>query len=224
MKHRQWTIWIRRLLVISGFGLIFLVVTLWAINCYVSRQSQQFIYYHIDEVPYRKTGLLLGTSKYVTNGNQNLFYSNRIAAAVALFEAKKIDYIIVSGDNRYLSYNEPRLMQQDLVNAGIPEDRVIPDYAGFRTFDSVIRSKKVFLQDTVTIISQAFHLERALYIAHQNNMDAIGFAAAFPDHDWAYKVLVREYFARVALMLDLYVNHTEPRFLGEEIPIGRDSL
>ena len=224
MNCRQFSKWIKRLAVLFIAAVIALIVLIYLIDRFVGKQTQSHIYDNIDSLPHRKTGVLLGTSKYVTNGKLNLFYSNRINAAIALFEAGKIEYIIVSGDNRYLSYNEPKLMMQDLISAGVPAERIIPDYAGFRTFDSVIRSKKVFTQDSVIIISQAFHLERAIYIAQQNDLCPIGFAADFPDHSWAYKVLLREYFARIALMLDLYVLNTKPKFLGEEIPIGRDSL
>ena len=204
-----------------SFSLIgLLVISTLVIYFWVSYSSSKQIIYELDQMPYRKAGLLLGTSKYTVSGNINPFYQNRIDAALMLFNAQKIDYLILSGDNRHPSYNEPRYMMKDLLEAGIPEEKLIPDYAGFRTFDSVIRSKKVFIQDSIIIISQKFHLERAIYIAERNGITACGFAADFPQHDGAFQVLIREYLARVRMMLDVYVLQTQPHFLGEEIKVG----
>ncbi len=186
---------------------------------FISEEGASKIYYDLDTLKPVEVGLVLGTSKYALSGNINPFYKNRISTAVQLFEAGKINYLIVSGDNRHASYNEPRHMMKDLIEAGVPADRVIPDYAGFRTFDSMVRAKKVFMLDSVLLISQAFHLERALFIAKRNNLNAIGFAAAYPNDEGSLKVIVREYFARIRMMLDLYVLKTEPHFLGDEIPV-----
>jgi SanA protein len=83
----------------------------------------------------------------------------------------------------------------------------------------MVRAKKVFMLDSVMLVSQAFHLERALFIAQRNDLDALGFAAAFPNDEGSFNVIVREYFARIRMMLDLYVLKTEPHFLGDEIPV-----
>lgn len=206
-----------------SFSLIgLLVIGTLVIYFWVSYSSSKHVIYETDQMPFQKVGLLLGTSKYTVSGTINPFYKNRIDAAIELFNAGKIDYLILSGDNRHPSYNEPRFMMKDLLEAGIPEEKLIPDYAGFRTFDSVIRSKKVFIQDSITIISQKFHLERAIYIAERNGITAYGFAADFPQHNGAFQVLIREYLARVQMMLDVYVLQTEPHFLGEEIKVGAE--
>jgi SanA protein len=186
---------------------------------FIAEEGSPKIYYDLDSLQPVEIGLVLGTAKYSVSGNINSFYKNRIDAAVRLFEAGKVEYLIVSGDNQHASYNEPRNMMKDLIEAGVPSDRVIPDYAGFRTFDSMVRAKKVFMLDSVLLVSQAFHLERALFIAQRNDLDAIGFAAVFPNDEGSFNVIVREYFARIRMMLDLYVLKTEPHFLGDEIPV-----
>jgi SanA protein len=186
---------------------------------FIAEEGSSKIYYDLDFLQPVEVGLVLGTSKYTVSGNINSFYKNRIDAAVRLFEAGKVEYLIVSGDNRHASYNEPRNMMKDLIDAGVPTDRVIPDYAGFRTFDSMVRARKVFMLDSVLLVSQAFHLERALFIAQRNDLNAIGFAAVFPNNEGSFNVIVREYFARIRMMLDLYVLKTEPHFLGDEIPV-----
>jgi len=162
---------------------------------FVSEEAASKIVYQIDSLQPVKVGLVLGTSKYSVSGTINSFYKNRIDAALQLYEAGKVDYLIVSGDNRHASYNEPRFMMLDLIEKGVPADHIIPDYAGFRTFDSMVRAKKVFMLDSVILISQVFHLERALFIAQKYNLKALGFAADFPDSEAAFKVVIREYFA-----------------------------
>ena len=129
----------------------------------VSYQAEDHIYDSVEDIPKNKVGLLLGTIKFLSNGNVNLYYTYRINATVALYKAKKIDFVLISGDNGNTNYDEPTTFKKDLIAKGIPEDKIFLDYAGFRTLDSVIRAKAVFGQDAITIISQQFHNERALY-------------------------------------------------------------
>ncbi len=191
-------------------SLVILAASLW-----VGKRTQPYIYDSLSETPYNRAGLLLGTSKYTLRGTINPFYQNRIDAAVALLEAGKIDYVIVSGDNREQNYNEPREMRRDLLANGIPKERIVADTAGIRTLNSVLRAKYVFGQDSITIISQGFHVERALFIALHHDLYAIGFAAAEVDWGYGYKTYVREYLARIRLLLDLFVFGTKPEF-GDE--------
>jgi len=177
------------------------------------------IYQDIKSVPYNKVGLLLGTSKYISSGRINLYYSYRIQAATKLFENKKISYILVSGDNGDKYYNEPKKIKEDLIKSGIPKDRIVLDYAGFRTLDSVIRASEVFGETNFTIISQRFHNERAIYLASKFGNSAIGFNATSVSRRYGLKVQLREYLARVKVFLDLLLG-VKPKFLGEKISIG----
>ena len=121
----------------------------------ISRSADGKLYNNVNEIPYNKVGLLLGTSKFVgTDKRGNPFYNFRIAATIQLIRAGKIKYLLISGDNSREDYNEPVLMRADLINAGIDSSIVYLYYAGFRTFDSIKRLKKIFSQDSVTIISQ----------------------------------------------------------------------
>lgn len=195
----------------AGFALLLIVVDQ-IIGYYVRKD----IYYDIDKVPNRPYGLVLGTSKYFSNNTLNLFYYNRLLAAQRLFEARKVDYLLLSGDNRTLQYNEPRTMLQDLKKMGVPQEFIYLDFAGFRTLDSVIRADQVFKAHSLTIISQKFHCERALFIAKFHNIDAICFAADYPQ---VYSfVRVREFFARLQAVWDLLVER-EPHFLGAPEPL-----
>ena len=107
-------------------------------------------------------------------------------------------------------------MQEDLIKRGVPEDKIFLDFAGFSTLDSVIRAKKVFGLDEVTIISQKFHNERALLIANLNGIDAVGFNAKDPNP--TRLLPLREFFARIKLFFDL-VFESKPTFLGDKIPL-----
>jgi SanA protein len=177
------------------------------------------VYDHVADIPARPVGLLLGTSKWVANGRINLYFRNRIDAAVALYEAGKIQHIIASGDNHRRGYNEPMDMLETLLARGIPREAITLDYAGFRTLDSVVRANAVFSQTQFTIISQDFHNRRALFISQFYQLDAIAFNAQDVTHSVHLKTQLREYLARVKAVLDLYVLATQPRFFGDKVDI-----
>ena len=174
----------------------------------------------LEDLPYNRCGLLLGTSRYRTDGTDNPFFINRIDAAVRLYRSGKIDYIIATGDNSDRRYNEPRAMFVELTAKGVPGGKVFLDYAGFRTLDSVVRSKEIFGQESITVISQKFHNERAVYIARYYGINAAGYNAADCDDSGWIKVRLREVFARFRAFIDLHVTGEKPRFLGEQIKIN----
>lgn len=211
--------WIKK---IGRFGLIGVILVLgisFVLNRIVIKTTDRYNYTDINKIPAQKVGMVLGTSKYTRFSGTNLFYQYRVDAAVKLFEAGKIEYILISGDNGTMEYNEPQTFKEDLIAQGIPEDKIILDYAGFRTYDSVIRAKKVFGLDKVTIISQEFHNQRALYIARRSGITAYAFAAQNVGESYGRKTMIREYFAKVKAYLDVLFNK-DPKFLGEKIEIG----
>jgi SanA protein len=169
-------------------------------------------------IPTRKVGVVLGTRKILSNGYLNTYFTYRIDATVSLYKSGKIKYIIVSGDNSRKDYNEPEDMKNDLIARGIPESKIFMDFAGFRTLDSIIRAKEVFGQDSFTIISQKFHNERAVYLAHLEDMNVIAFNAKDVNSYYGIKTQIREKLARVKVFVD-YLIGKEPKFLGEKIKI-----
>lgn len=188
--------------------------------CYkkVSWFATPYLYDNVTQVPYHKAALLLGTSKTLQDGSPNLFFKTRIDAAVQLYKAGKVKYIIASGDNRVVNYNEPEQMKLSLMEQGVPDSAIVLDYAGFRTFDSIIRCEEIFGQSSFVIISQKFHNERALYIARKKGMDAIAFNAADPQGPYI-KNKLREILARVKVLLDIHVFATTPKFGGEKMEL-----
>lgn len=212
--HLKKTLQIAAILFTVVIALIFLA------NKRVEIISKEKLYSEVTEVPKNKVGLLLGTSKYLSTGQVNLYYKYRIEAAAELFHNNKIEYILVSGDNSTKRYNEPKKIKKDLIKKGIPEDKIVLDYAGFRTLDSVVRADKVFGENSFTVISQKFHNERAVFLASHFNSKAIGFNAKEVGTRYGFKVQVREYFARVKVFLDIIFN-VKPKFLGDKIEIGQ---
>lgn len=187
-------------------------------NFRVTQLSKGKIYTEPGSIPYHKTGLLLGTTKFLSNNRINPFYRNRIAAATDLMKAGKIKYLVISGDNSRADYNEPGMMKADLVANGIDSNLVFLDYAGFRTFDSMERLKKIFGQDSVTVISQKFHIERALYIASRTGITAVGYTARDAGNNADFRVGIREKLARVKLFTD-FLFGVKPKFLGPPVVI-----
>ena len=184
----------------------------------IKSASKNYLYNDLIEVPCKKVGLVLGTTKFLKNGQINLYYQYRIDAAVALYQTGKISYIVVSGDNSRKTYDEPTQMKADLVLNGVPEEVIFLDYAGFRTWDSVIRIKEIFSQDDFTIISQRFHNERAVYLAKKYGLNAVAFNAKDVSKYYGFKTNFREKLARVKVFVDLLTNK-KSRFLGEKIEI-----
>lgn len=190
-------------------------------NYKVQKNAIGKTYDDVNEIPFNRVGLLLGTCKTMKDKKTiNPFWQHRLEAAYDLWKAKKIDRILISGDNGWYGYNEPQDFFDAFIALGVPDSVMVPDFAGFRTHDSVIRCKKVFGQNKVTIISQEFHNERALFIAQKYGLDAIGYNAkdvGFRDNIYTS---VREKLARVKLFLDVYVLNTKPHFLGKKININ----
>ena len=188
-------------------------------NVVVKQQAKGKLYADVSEIPYRKVGLVLGTIPIV-NGYQNRYYNYRIDAAAKLYFANKVSYLLLSGDNHASHYNEPESMRESLIERGVPDSAIYLDCAGFRTFDSMIRAKKVFAQDSVTVVSQQWHNERAVFIARHYDLDAIAFCAK--DYTAGRKIYVknhlREALAKVKVVLDLMVSK-QPHFLGDVEPI-----
>lgn len=197
---------------------LLLLLSIFICNKVVIDNAEGRLYDLPNESPKNKVGLILGTAKYLVDGRINLYYQYRLNAAVDLYKANKIDYIIVSGDNGSKNYDEPTAFKEDLIGLGVPENKIFLDYAGFRTLDSVVRVKKVFGQDSVTIISQKFHNERALFLADNYGVKAIGFNARGISGKYALKVTIREYLARVKLFIDVLLN-IQPKFLGKPVKI-----
>lgn len=218
-KNTRHTILKKRVaLSLTAFVCLFIASTV-AANLIVERSAEGKVFSDIKSVPHRKVALLLGTSPLNRLGRPNTYFTNRILTAAELYRSGKIDYIIASGDNHTRKYDETTAMRDSLMARGVPSDRIITDFAGFRTLDSVVRAKEVFGCDSLTIISQADHDARALYIAKANGIDAVAVEAPIlAGRLVRIRLAIREWLARDKMMLDLLFGR-KPHFLGEKIPI-----
>lgn len=199
------------------FGLIYLWI--YYNNNSMAKEAEALIYRDINRIPAKKAALVLGTSKYLSGGRINYYFKYRIESAVKLFRAGKVRAIVVSGDNGSKGYDEPTTMRDDLVARGIPSRYITIDYAGFRTLDSIVRAEAIFDLKDYIIVSQQFHLERAIYLAHAKGQKVIGFVAKdFRDTVWAKKMEHRELLARVKAVLDVHLG-VEPKFYGDKVEV-----
>lgn len=189
------------------------------INYWITNKARNYIYNNINKISENKVGLVLGTSKFTSYGNINLYYKYRLEAAYNLYKSGKIEFILISGDNSRKDYDEPTDFKNDLIKKGVPENKIFLDYAGFRTLDSVIRAKEIFGLTEVTIISQKFHNERALFLAKHYNINAIAFNAKDVSGQYSIKTTLREYLARTKASIDLIFN-VKPKFLVNKIEIS----
>ena len=206
---KRWIVWL---------GLVLLGFILYS-NIRIDRYAKGRLYDTVSSVPHYRTALVLGTSPIGRSGGPNLYFLYRIDATVKLYEAGKIDRILVSGDNHKRGYNEPEEMRKALVDKGIPEEVIFLDYAGFRTLDSMVRAKEVFGQSEYIVVSQKFHNERAVFIAGKKGIKAVGFNATDVRASYGLITHVREWGARCKVFIDLLFGK-KPHFLGEPIDIG----
>ncbi|MEZ7887294.1 MAG: ElyC/SanA/YdcF family protein [Flavobacteriales bacterium] len=200
------------LLLISPLLIIFIS------NYSIEKYAVDKTYSDSSKIKKNKVGLVLGTVKMLNNGMINLYFKYRIEATVELYKKGKIDFVLISGDNGNKNYDEPTDFKNELIANGIPENKIFLDYAGFRTLDSVVRCKEIFGQNSITIISQQFHNERAIYLAKNNEIEAVGFNARDVSGRYGLKVKVREYLARTKVFVDILLG-VKPKFLGEKIEI-----
>ena len=208
---------IKRLFIITCVGFIFGCLTILLINRSVNKSAEGKIYTDSNTIPAKDVAVVLGTSRWLTNGYENNYFTYRINAAANLYLNGKVKKILVSGDNGTASYNEPFDMFDALVDKGVNPDDIVLDYAGFRTFDSMVRANKVFGLNNFIVVSQDWHCERAIYIGQSQNISMIGFAAKDPNI--STKAQLREYPARVSAFIDCYVVKNQPKYLGEKVEV-----
>lgn len=198
----------KRILLFVGMPVAVVLTVVFACNVMVSCNASGRTYDDVNEIPHNRYGLLLGTSPFTANGARNFYFENRIKAAEQLYKAGKVNILIVSGGDytrvHETGYDEPMAMRDSLMAHGVPEDSIILDYGGTRTILSIVKAKKEYHLDSVTIISQEDHNKRAIYIADHIGLHAIGYNAA-PSHIFRNRLknTIREYFARVKMFIDI---------------------
>lgn len=199
-------------LIVWSIILSSLILVAIPLTCYqiTKTHAKELLYDNIESIPYNQVALLLGTTPQTRDGNGvNMFFVYRLDAVEQLFKARKVDYILISGDENSLDgVNEPQCMRDSLIARGIPETHIELDGKGFRTINSIIRGNRTYGLESFTIVSQQFHNERALYLSNHLGLpvrNVIAFNAKSPMSRKTYITYIREYFARVKMLLDIYV-------------------
>ena len=195
------------------------LILLFVTNQIITTSTQKHLYDSVEQLPDNRVGLVLGTSPRARGGRPNPYFSNRMEAAANLYHHNKVQYLIVSGDNRTRYYNEPEYMQQALVELGVPASSIFQDHAGIRTYESIMRARKVYGQTDITIISQKFHNQRAVYIAKQKGMNAVAFNAADVHQEMNDRTRIREWFAKSRVFYDLFMKG-DTDYSNESVSIG----
>jgi SanA protein len=206
-----------RWVVMLGLGGVLAVA---GINVWILRSSKTSIFMRPEETPENDVALVLGTSRVAGDGlSSNPFFYGRLDAAAKLYQAGKTKHFLLSGDNGHAGYDEPTWMRDGLLKRGVPAAAITLDYAGFRTFDSVVRAKTVFGLKRFTIVTDDFHLPRAVFLAQSQGLEVVGCRSESVPWKWSKKTRLREIGSRVKAWIDVSVLGTKPKFEGPPVEI-----
>lgn len=218
--HKRIFTFLRRLLLTLGIlgvlGIILprLVTTLHAMNRI----------YKTEDAPTKRVAIVFGAGLR-RDGTPTPILRDRVETAASLYFSGKVEKLLMSGDNSYLNYNEPESMRQYALSLGVPDEAIALDYAGRRTYDTCFRAKAIFEVNDALLVTQKFHLPRALFLCNALGMDALGVDATTPRRSWRGSTLIwntRELLATVGAFLDVYVTNPQPPVLGEPSPLFVD--
>ncbi len=208
---------------VLALGAVALALSLlsWAAERRLEALATRYIMTDPANLPDVPVALVLGAAPIGPEGGPNRYFVHRLDAAAALFKTGKVKYLLVSGDNSRPDYDEPTAMRAGLIERGVPAEAIYRDFAGFRTWDSMVRIEQVFGQARVIVVSQRFHLSRAIFLAREQGIEAWGFEAQ--DVARAYSIIteLRRYPSALRAYLDVWFD-TPPKYTGPRIVIGKD--
>jgi SanA protein len=196
------SLWKKRLLVVVVLILLSPVFA----RAWLHIEARDAVYSEISEVPKCEVAIVLGALVH-RNGHLSTDLADRVTRAVELYEAGRVRKLLMSGDNRFAHYNEPEHMRDYAIKLGVPPEDVKADYAGRRTFDTAYRAKHIFGIDRCVIVSQAYHLDRAVFLCRSVGIQAYGLAGLEPGGPRAQ---IREFPACLSALADVYLLHPKP--------------
>lgn len=196
------------------------LITVVSVNYYVKSSTKKYIHYSIKKFPKNDVGIIFGAG---INGDQpSKYLKDRLDAGIMLWKAKRINKILLSGDNGREEYDELTVMKNYCYNHGVDTTKIFIDYAGFDTYSTMYRAKHIFKIKRATLISQEYHLNRAIYIGNKLGIKSVGYSANQGEYLGYKYVTFREYGSIFKSFFDVLRNR-EPRFLGGEININGES-
>ena len=202
----------------AGCGVV-TVALLGGLRLWVEQKYRDHVYTRVEDVPPRPVAIVLGAGLW-PDGSLTPILADRIATAADLYHAESVQKLLCSGDNRFVNYNEPQHMLEYAVSLGVPQEDIVLDYAGRRTYDTCYRARVIFGVEQAVIVTQRFHAARALYLCDALGVDAVAILADRQDYS-ARRVRweTREYIALALAWWDVNVRRPLP-VLGEPLPIG----
>jgi vancomycin permeability regulator SanA len=205
---------LKLILILAGLAIVVLLAARLTTGLYARPKT-----YTAANVPARRAAIVFGAGLQ-RDGSVTPILRDRVAAAADLFFSGKVEKLLMSGDNRILDYNEPGAMRAYALSLGVPEDAIVLDYAGRRTYDTCYRAKAIFGLTEAILVTQSFHLPRALYTCNQLGLDSIGVDSNRPPYRKLSMLYwnVRELLATSAALWDVHIAHPVP-VLGDPEPI-----
>ncbi|MCL6217841.1 SanA/YdcF family protein [Zunongwangia pacifica] len=191
-----------------------ILITL-GLEAFIKQDISSRMYAKIDEVPNAKTAIVLGASVY-SDGKLSPILQDRVDTAIDLLKHHKVEEILISGDHSSDNYNEVDAIANYLKKHGISRDKLILDHAGFDTYDSMYRASKVFNITDAIVITQQFHLPRALFISKHLGLDYYGFEAKEREFKIENKIMKREKLANYKALFEV-IFQTKPKVLNKKI-------
>jgi SanA protein len=194
----------------------------WSMNQWVRYRAQPYIV-SAEGVEHAQAAIVLGALVYNKTGRLSPVLQDRVDTAIQLYKAGKVDRLLMSGDHGDPFYDEVNSMRAYAAQKGVPDEHIFTDHAGFNTYDTMARARRVFLVDNAVVVTNGFHLHRSVFLARQAGIRAQGvaadqhelFDASFNDR--------REFLARCKAVLNVYILRPDPTFLGTAIPITGDA-
>lgn len=205
---------LKSLLILIILGLLVLIVPRLVTWAYARKRI-----YTSSEVPVRRIAIVFGAG-LTRSGATTPVLADRVTAAAGLYFTGKAEKLLMSGDNRFVDYNEPEAMRQKALSLGVPDDAIVLDYAGRRSYDTCYRAKAIFKVDQAILVTQAFHMPRVLYLCNRLGLDAIGVESDLRIYRKSSMLYwnIRELFATAAALWDVNIGHPIP-VLGDPLPI-----
>jgi len=187
----------------------------------ITMYTKKYIYSDYTDIPAAYTALVLGAQVTATGAPSSIL-QDRLAGALLLYNNHIVERFLLSGDHGTRAYDEVNSMKNILLSNGVDSNDIFLDHAGFNTYNSILRAKKIFEVTDLIVVTQRYHLPRAVYIARKNRMNAYGYVADKRRYSYMNFYKKREYFAKIKSFFDVLLNK-KPKFLGEKIHITEES-